>query len=82
MWERDREGGASMYPRTTAEMNVPAKAKVRITPKFRKKFSCGRVGTDAGKDEGESVSSSTPSLLLCLVRASPKKCIERRTCLS
>jgi hypothetical protein len=25
-------------------MNVPAKAKVRITPKFRKKFSYGEAG--------------------------------------
>ena len=29
----------STHPMPTAEMNVPKKAKVRITPKFRKKFS-------------------------------------------
>lgn len=27
-------------PRTTAEMNVPANAKVRIVPMLRKKFAC------------------------------------------
>ena len=32
----DADGG---YPTTTAEMNVPAKAKVRILQMFRKKFA-------------------------------------------
>jgi hypothetical protein len=30
----------SMRPRTTAEMKVPAKAKVRIVPMFLKKLPC------------------------------------------
>ena len=29
------------HPNPTAEMKVPANAKVRMTPKFLKKFSCG-----------------------------------------
>jgi len=32
--------GRRTYPIPTAEMNVPKKANVRMTPKFLKKFSC------------------------------------------
>lgn len=36
---RERRNVAT-HPRPTAEMNVPANANVRMTPKFLKKFSC------------------------------------------
>lgn len=38
--EAAQENVRAAYPMTTAEMNVPANAKARMTPKFLKKFAC------------------------------------------
>jgi hypothetical protein len=34
------------YPTPIEDINVPRKAKVRIEPKFRKKFSCKMISAE------------------------------------